>query len=111
MIITYANGQTIKAALVVGNDSWMRLVLAGSDDVTEFNRIHGTWVSEDCEAVQINFGWSGRANHEYKEEDFICSHELAAQLIHRLLNPEEDEDANTPVPSPSLDSTVASMVV
>jgi hypothetical protein len=111
MTITYANGQTIKAALVVGSDNWMRLVLEGADDVTEFTQINGTWVSEDCEAVQIEFGWSMRASSEYKEEDFICSHELAAQLIHRLLNPEEDEDLGTPVPSPSLHSAAGRMVV
>jgi hypothetical protein len=111
MTLTYANGQTIKAALVVGDDKWMRLVLAGSDDVTEFTRINGTWVSEDCEAVQIGFGLSGRANHQYKEEEFVCSHELAAQLIHKLLNEDEDEDPSNPVPSPSLNSTTAYLVM
>jgi hypothetical protein len=111
MIITNANGQTIKAALVVGGDTWMRLVLAGSDDVTEFTQINGTWVSEDCEAVQIEYGWSVRAKHVYTEEDFLCSHELASQLIHRLLNPEEGEDLGTPVPSPSLHAAAGRMVV
>jgi hypothetical protein len=111
MTITYANGQTIKGALVVGDKTWMRLVLQGSDDVTEFTQVNGTWVSEDCEAVQIEFGWSNRVNHEYKEEDFVCSHELAAQLIHLLLNPEEDEDLSTPIPSPSSDPAAARLMV
>jgi hypothetical protein len=111
MTITYANGQKIKAALVVGDNKWMRLVLAGSDDVTEFTQINGTWVSEDCEAVQIEFGWSGRANHEHEESDFVCSHELAVELIRLLLNPEEDEDVSTPIPSPSSDSTATRLMV
>jgi hypothetical protein len=110
MTITYANGKTIKAALVVGDDKWMRLVLAGTDDVTEFTKRSGTWVSEDCEPVQVQFGFSDRANHAYKEEDFACSHELAAQLIHMLLNPEEEEEEVPTIPAPSVDSAAALLV-
>ncbi len=110
MTITYANGQTKKAALVVRYDNRIRVVTAGSDDVNEFTQINGTWVSEDCEAVQIEFGWTNRVNHEYKEEDLVCSEELATRLIHLLLNPEEDEELGTAVPSPSLNAA-ARMVV
>jgi hypothetical protein len=111
MTITYTNGQTIQAALVVRTDNRLRVVLAGSDDVTEFTQVSGaTLVSEDCEAVQIEFG-PKRANRECTEEDCICSPELAARLIHMLLNPEEDEDLSTPIPSPSLDSTAERLVV
>ncbi|HEV3329758.1 MAG TPA: hypothetical protein VG096_02180 [Bryobacteraceae bacterium] len=113
MTITYANGQTIKAALVVRTDNRIRVALAGFDDFTEFTQINGTWVSEDCEAVQIEFGWPGRANRAYKEEDFICSQELAAKLIHRLLNTEQDEEEelSVPVTLKSLDSTAGRLVV
>lgn len=112
MTITYANGQTKKAALVVRYDNRIRVVTAGSDDVTEFIQVNAnTWVSEDCEAVQIEFGWTNRVNHEYKEEDLVCSEELASQLIHLLLNPEEDEDLGAAVPSPSLNAAAARMVV
>jgi len=111
MTITYANGQTIKAALVIRTDNRIRVVTQGSDDVTEFTQLSGsTWVSEDCEAVRIEFG-PQRANREYTEENCICSHELAARLIHMLHHPEEEEDAGTPIPSPSLDPTAARPVV
>jgi hypothetical protein len=108
MTITYANRETIKAALVVRTDSRIRVALAGSDDLTEFTLINGTWVSEDCEAVHIDFGWQGRTNREYKEDDFVCSEDLAARLIHLLLNAEEDEELNA---APPLASTAGSMVV
>jgi hypothetical protein len=111
MTITYANGQTIKAALVVRYDKRIRVVTAGSDDVAELTQINGnTWVSDDCEAVQIEFGWTNRVNHEYKEEDLVCSEELASRLIHLLLNPEEDEELGTPVPSPSLNAAARLVV-
>ncbi|HUI82113.1 MAG TPA: hypothetical protein VLY24_29530 [Bryobacteraceae bacterium] len=111
MTITYWNGQTIKAALVVRTDNRMRVAIEGADDVTEFNEINGTWVSEDCEPARIEFGFGARAAHEYQEEDFVCSKDLAAHLIHRLLNPEEDDDF-APVPSvKALNSTVSQLVM
>jgi len=111
MTITYANGQTIKAALVIRIDNRIRVVMAGSDDVTEFTQVSGnTWVSEGCEAVHIEFG-PQRANREYKEEDFACSHELAARLIHLLLNPNEGEQLNAAALLEPLDSNAARLVV
>jgi hypothetical protein len=111
MTITYANGQSIKAALVVRTDNRIRVAFAGHDDLTEFTQINGTWVSEDCEAVQIEFGWPARTNREYKEEDFICSKDLAARLIHLLLNPEVDEEVSAAAPLDALDSTAGLMVM
>ncbi len=111
MTITYANGQTIKAALVVRTDNRLRVALAGSDDLTEFSQINGTWVSEDCEPVHIDFGWPGRTNREYKEEDFVCSEDLAASLIHLLLNADEDEELNTARAMKSLNTTAGRMVI
>ena len=111
MTITYANGQTIKAALVVRTDNRIRVALAGCDDLTEFTQINGTWVSEDCEAVQIEFGWPGRTNREYKEEDFVCSEDLAARLIHLLLNADQDEELSAIPPVKPLDSTAGRMVM
>ena len=113
MTITYANGQTIKAAVVVRSENWMRLVLAGTEDVTEFNLVNGTWISEDCEPVQIEFGPARLVYREYKEEDFVCSKELASDLIRMLLNGDEDEEeeVGTPVPSPSMGTSAHTLVV
>jgi hypothetical protein len=111
MTITYANGQTIKAALVVRIDNHLRVALSGCDDLTEFTQINGTWVSEDCEAVRIDFGWPVRANREYADEDYICPEDLAARLVHMMLNPEEEEQFCAPAPVKRLDSTAGRMVV
>ena len=112
MTITYANGRAVKAALVIRSDDWMRVVMAGNDDVTEFKLVNGTWVSEDCEAVKIEFGPARRVYREYKEEDYVCSKELAAQLIQMLLkgDDDEDEEGSVPVPSPTLDKAQARVV-
>jgi len=111
MNITYTNGQTIKAAMVVRFDNRIRAVLAGHDDLTEFTQINGTWVSEECEPVQIEFGFASRVNREYNEEDFICSAELATHMIHLLFNPEEGEQVSAAAPANSLDSTAGRMLV
>jgi hypothetical protein len=111
MTITYANGQTIKAALVVRTDNRIRVALAGCDDLTEFTEINGTWVSEDCEAVRIDFGWPGRTSREYKEEDFVCSEALAARLVDLLLNADEGEELSAAAAGQSLDSTAGRLVI
>jgi len=112
MTITYANGKKIQAALVVRDENWMRLVLAGQDDVSEFTRVHDAWVSEDCEPVQIEFGPARQVYREYSDDDFVCTHELATKLIHMLLNPEEEEEVETtPVPSPSLHALASALLV
>jgi hypothetical protein len=113
MTITYANGKTIKAALVVRDETWMRVVLAGNEDVTEFRLVNGTWVAEDCEAVRIEFGPARPVYREYQEEDFVCSKELAVQLIHLLLSgdEEEEEELGAPVPSPSVGATVGQSAI
>jgi len=111
MTITYANGQTMQAALVIRTDNRIRVAFPGCEDLTEFTQIDGTWVSEDCEAVQIQFGWPARPAREYQEEDFVCSQELAARLIHLLLNPEEDEGTNAVPPVQSCDSAVSRLVM
>lgn len=111
MTIRYANGQTIQAALVVHTEDRIRVALAGSDDLTEFIQINGTWVSEDCEAVHIDFGGHPRSHRAYQEEDFVCSKDLAARLVRLLLHAGEDEELSVAAPVKSLDSTAGRMVV
>jgi hypothetical protein len=85
MIIRYSNGQTLEAVLLSRTETTMRIVPEGHDDVVELTRINGLWVSDDCEAVQVNFVWNPRAaSTDVKEEDCICSHEMAERLIKAL---------------------------
>jgi hypothetical protein len=60
MIITHINGKTTEGILVSRSENNIRVVLKGSDDVAEFASVSGTWVSEDCEAVQVRYEWQRR---------------------------------------------------
>jgi hypothetical protein len=98
MTIRYSNGHRSEAILLSRAEDKMRVVLQGSEDVVELNRINGAWISDECEAVQVEFAWSREAGLGQPElEDCICSHELAANLIHLLFAGENQIDALPPV--------------
>src|SRR6516225_7375869 len=97
MIIRYNNGQAFEAALLSRTQDSMRIALKGTDDVVELKQIHGVWVSEDCEPVRVDFEWQQQRPVEaVTEADCICSHDLAARLIHLLVSAEDQ--APTAVP-------------
>src|SRR4051794_4334888 len=99
MTIRYANGQKFGAVLLSRTEGTMRVALQGSDDVLELNQINGTWISEECEAVHVTFSWEQQSDVQRVQlEDCLCSHELAAQLIHSLFAGDEMEAAAAPVP-------------
>ena len=70
----------------------MRVAIKGGDDAVEFIKVHGTWISEDCEPVTMEYGSRPNAPTTLSEADCICSRTLAAVLIDLLLtNSAEDE--------------------
>src|SRR6266516_91097 len=89
MIIRYTNGQKFEAVLLSRTENVMRVALKGSDDVVVLNDVNGSWVTDDCEPVEVSFAWEIPAAPAVCEEDFICSPDLAAQLIDMLNNCEE----------------------
>ncbi|PWU06918.1 MAG: hypothetical protein C5B51_11245 [Terriglobia bacterium] len=92
MTITYANGTKREAVLVKRHENTIRAAVKGEDDFVEFKDFNGTWVSEDCEPVQIEFEWQRHERRaEVTEADCVCSQELAARLIQMLLSGEEPE--------------------
>jgi len=95
MTIKYSDGKSFEAVLLLRTENTIRLAVEGADDVMELTDINGTWVSDDCEPVFIEFAWQ---RHAYKpavdEADCCCSRELAARLIHSLFAP-GDEDSTT----------------
>jgi hypothetical protein len=96
MTIRYNNGFSYEAILLARTEETMRVAITGSDDVVELKQIHGAWISEDCEPVQVEFAWTRQAAApETTEESCTCSHELAAELIHLLFSGE-----NEPVAAP-----------
>jgi hypothetical protein len=71
----------------------LRVAVEGHSDVSEFYAAGGAWVSEDCEAVSIQFEWERERQPRQAPSvaDCICSPELADQLMAQLVNPEGDQ--------------------
>lgn len=93
MTIHYTDGRTVQGALLFRSDNIVRAVLKGGDDVAEFKRLNGTWASEDCEPVRLEFAWESHSRNEVvSEADCLCSNELAARLMHLLLNGSNEDE-------------------
>lgn len=100
MNIRYTNGQNFEAVLLSRTETTMRLALQGHDDIIGLTLVNNVWVSDECEPVHVDFSWArhhGAA--EVAEADCICSHDLAAHLIHLLYTGDEDL-ANRTIPVP-----------
>jgi hypothetical protein len=103
MFLTYADGSRKEAFLLARTENKIRVAIPGGDDPLELTDVHGTWVTEDCEPVRVEFAWQGKTQQQIvTEADCICSHDLAARLLHLLWNA-DDEDSNqagqTPMPA------------
>jgi len=100
MKIRYADGKTIEGVTLRRTGDFMRVAVKGGDDAAEFIHVHGTWISEDCEPVTMEYDGSLRnAPTTLSEADCICPRELAARLIELLLTDSaEDEWAGQTTP-------------
>ena len=99
MTIGYRDGKTIEGVTLARTANTMRVAVKGCDDVAELINVHGTWVSEDCEPVTIEYGPRRNSLATPAEADCICPPELAARLIDLLFtdSPEDDwEGPSTP---------------
>ena len=91
MIIHYTNGKSIEGILLAQGENVLRVAAPGEDDILEFTRVNDIWVSGDCEPARIEFAWQRRKHlPTVTEADCICPRELAARLIHLLLNGDEE---------------------
>lgn len=104
MFIRYANGEALEAILLSATDTTVRVAIEGCEDSLDFTRIHGVWVSDDCEPVQVEFSWARqRTAPQVAEDDCVCSRKLAARLIH-MLHAGDRDGASLPSARTSLDS-------
>jgi hypothetical protein len=93
MTITYPNGAAFEAILLSRGNDTLRVAVQGEDEARTFTLISGTWVSEDCEPVRIEFAWQRRGQSPVPAEaDCICSQELASRLIPMLLVDSKEEE-------------------
>ena len=64
----------------------LRASVQGDDDARTFTLINGAWISEECEAVRIEFAWQCRDETRVPTEtECVCSKELASRLTSMLL--------------------------
>jgi hypothetical protein len=112
MTIRYSNGKAYEAVLLAQAENSMRVAIRGSDDVLELSEINGTWVTDECEPVRVEFAWSDRGLlDEVSEDECICSPELAARLLHLLFSGENEPAAKNPAGSRSANLPVYLHVV
>ena len=92
MTIRYADGKAIEGVTLLRTANMMRVAVKGCEDTAEFINVHGTWISEDCEPVTLEYGPRRNAPATLSEADCVCSRDLAARLIDLLLT-DSAEDA------------------
>jgi len=86
MRITDSRGRVLEAALLTQTDDIIRVVIEGTNDVTELRKHNAVWVSEDYEPVHIQFAWEKKGHiPTVSEADCCCPHALADRLL-RLFN-------------------------
>jgi len=95
MTIRYADGRAIKAVILSANLTTMRVAVKGGGDAVALKCVNGTWMSEHCEPVEIQFEWQRRsATRLISVTDCICPKELPTQFSHLLLIGGDDEPQN-----------------
>ena len=92
MTIRYLDGKAMEGVTLARTANTMRVAIKGGDDAVEFIKVHGTWISEDCEPVTLEFGPRRKAPATVSEPDCICSSDLAAHLIDLLLTDSAEDE-------------------
>jgi hypothetical protein len=98
MNIRFSNGTTRHAALLTRTQETLRIAMEGDEDVTGLRLVNGTWVTDDCEPVQVEFAWESPRRPEVTEADCICPPELALRLV-RLLYTTSEEAPGVSIPA------------
>ena len=92
MTIRYADGRAVEGVTLARTPNMMRIAVKGCDDAAEFINVHGTWISEDCEPVTMEYGPRRNARTIPSEDDCICSRTLAAVLLDLLLTDSAEDE-------------------
>jgi hypothetical protein len=112
VLIQFGNARAVEAMILSRQDDIMRVALKGSDDALVFRCLNGTWISEELEPVEISFQWQRRlARDPMSEADYLCSKELAARLIHLLLNGGEENELVAAAPLQQAERTLSASVI
>ena len=91
MNIRYSDGTKREAVLLGRSAKVLRVAIRGSEDATELAMVNGTWVTDDCEPVHVEYAWEAPTSQTpVTEADCICPPELAYRLIRILYSQEEE---------------------
>lgn len=92
MTITFRHMKPFTAILLSRTEDTLRVAVPGEDDTLVFQCVNGTWISENCEPVCIEFEWQRKKRvNAPAEAECICNEQLAAALIDPLYCLENDE--------------------
>ena len=91
MTIRYASGLTKESVLLSRTKDLLRVAMEDCDDVTELRLVNGTWITDECEPVQVTYAWDRDPAPAVTEADCICPSDLAARLVRLLYVAEEEE--------------------
>ena len=67
----------------------------------ELTKIHGTWISDDCEPVTLDAEVTRESVLAYSDDDFICPARLAANLLSPLYLDSPEDLLEEPGPLPA----------
>lgn len=109
LTIRYASGLTKESVLLSRTKDLLRVAMEDCEDVTELRLVNGTWITDECEPVQVTYAWDRDPAPEVTEADCICPSDLAARLVRLLYVAEEEEPK--PQAAPLTRSATASPLV
>ena len=85
MTIRYPDGTVVNALLLSRGNDTLRAVAPHDADVRTFTLRSGSWLSENCEPVTLEFNWEHNQQSAIPEEtECTCSKPLARKLISML---------------------------
>jgi hypothetical protein len=91
----FSDGRRIEGVILSPGDSAMRVASTGAEDFMDFASMSATWASENC----FDYGWQQQhLKKSVTDADCVCSRELAARLIHLLLNGSEANQWTVDIP-------------
>jgi hypothetical protein len=108
MTITYSDGRAVEAALLSRTGETIRVAIRGADDVTQFQKTGGTWVSENCEVARIEFACEqAQRERSLREAPLPGSQDQGVGLIHLMLTAGLIEDDVEPASAPAFEAALA----
>ena len=90
--ISNTGGRVLQGLILSRTGTTMRVAVNGFEDAEQFTCVKGTWISENCEPVEIQFEWRRHALTEpISDAGSRCSEEMANRFVHVVVSGGEAE--------------------